>query len=914
MRELLLASFGGRQYGIWKDAILSVRDRHALHRIPLSPARIAGIMIDDGQTVTLADLSVCIGYETSPVIGQGRILLMAEGEKVTGFAVSGELRTQSISPGLLFLLPDYLKTPVFDTCAVHDGIAIPIINIAKLSSGVLKSGDESSGILLVIPAARSKNISGTERIRFFAAAGERYAVSAAGIGNSAVRPGPITPLPDMPHYVKGVTYRDGCLLPVIDLTQRIKRHSALPESLMLIAKIADAAFGFLIDRDEGMPPADKVSIKPVPLIAQSSWLKNVVVREGELIPLIDLAMALSPVSGAADDRPIWQRYATGSGFAAIFFKREAGVTEFSLLGVRYALPKVEVEDVIAFKPCRVLPDVPPIVIGVTEHNGEILPVVDLAMMFGRRSLATPAWRMMLVHNGNFRALVLAETVFGERRLAPDMHRTVPIHLPHNLMYGCYPDGNAVRIILNVEAISVHFEKSLIQKFMPALSHEMRMSATGVVYTFPEEKIGQAENVAGKQQPLSNVIPVRADAEPVPEAAPAVVLSPAVPRFEQQAAAEQDGEFVAWEKADSVAAAIAPEPEPEPIDILRAVATSAGTQASVTTADEWSGGAAFEHEHVQDVAETIPAPETMTAAATTPEHTVPAQGTSDRELSEDNKAREPVDIRKKSPLEILKASTKKKQARKVSATATADSWPAEPILTTASAMSGAPYHSNREVESLAVWSAYKQRAADKVWKRSIASGAIIAALIAVFYFAVTFDQPAVEKSAQATAPARIEQTLVQAEQTKAETAPVKTKTELAKEQTEQARMVAEQARLDAEQARTKAQAEIEARARQEANARHKFKESARQTLVLTPLTEMQIEPTRPAEKSRAPLELDIPADKPVDIDVYVVREGDTLWSISQRFTGSPYNYPRIAGENRIAEPDLIFPGQRIRLIK
>ena len=86
------------------------------------------------------------------------------------------------------------------------------------------------------------------------------------------------------------------------------------------------------------------------------------------------------------------------------------------------------------------------------------------------------------------------------------------------------------------------------------------------------------------------------------------------------------------------------------------------------------------------------------------------------------------------------------------------------------------------------------------------------------------------------------------------------------------------------------------------------------MVLTPLTEEKTEPPRPAEKSRAPLELDIPANKPVDIDLYVVQEGDTLWSISQRFTGSPYNYPRIAGENRIAEPDLIFPGQRIRLIK
>ena len=70
-----------------------------------------------------------------------------------------------------------------------------------------------------------------------------------------------------------------------------------------------------------------------------------------------------------------------------------------------------------------------------------------------------------------------------------------------------------------------------------------------------------------------------------------------------------------------------------------------------------------------------------------------------------------------------------------------------------------------------------------------------------------------------------------------------------------------------------------------------------------------------EQAKAPLELDIPKNMPpVDIDVYVVVKDDTLWSISERFTGNPFNYPRIAGGNQIANPDLIYPGQRIRLIK
>ena len=46
-------------------------------------------------------------------------------------------------------------------------------------------------------------------------------------------------------------------------------------------------------------------------------------------------------------------------------------------------------------------------------------------------------------------------------------------------------------------------------------------------------------------------------------------------------------------------------------------------------------------------------------------------------------------------------------------------------------------------------------------------------------------------------------------------------------------------------------------------------------------------------------------------IYIVKEGDTLWEISQRLTGDPLNYRQIAGLNQIPNPDLIFPGQSLR---
>ena len=47
--------------------------------------------------------------------------------------------------------------------------------------------------------------------------------------------------------------------------------------------------------------------------------------------------------------------------------------------------------------------------------------------------------------------------------------------------------------------------------------------------------------------------------------------------------------------------------------------------------------------------------------------------------------------------------------------------------------------------------------------------------------------------------------------------------------------------------------------------------------------------------------------------YTVKKGDTLWDLSQRFSDTPYLWPDLWSDNsQIANPHLIYPGQRIRL--
>jgi len=49
-------------------------------------------------------------------------------------------------------------------------------------------------------------------------------------------------------------------------------------------------------------------------------------------------------------------------------------------------------------------------------------------------------------------------------------------------------------------------------------------------------------------------------------------------------------------------------------------------------------------------------------------------------------------------------------------------------------------------------------------------------------------------------------------------------------------------------------------------------------------------------------------------IYTIKKGDTLWSLSEKFIGDPYYWPNIWAKNPdIGNPHLIFPGQKVRIL-
>ncbi len=49
-------------------------------------------------------------------------------------------------------------------------------------------------------------------------------------------------------------------------------------------------------------------------------------------------------------------------------------------------------------------------------------------------------------------------------------------------------------------------------------------------------------------------------------------------------------------------------------------------------------------------------------------------------------------------------------------------------------------------------------------------------------------------------------------------------------------------------------------------------------------------------------------------IYTIKKGDTLWSLSEKFIGDPYYWPNVWAKNPdIGNPHLIFPGQKVRIL-
>ncbi len=823
-----------------EDEIVAVRDVPGIHRIPLSPACIAGMSILDDRTVTLADLAVCLGL---PPLGRdvpARLLMMSDQEKVAGFVVEDRISRVESAPESVLPMPEYLKTAVVDSCVLHAAALIPVINISALFGRIQKADREPAVAEFVVPSASPADTGSVKSLRVFSTGEQVFAAPAAGLEDESFPPGRITQLSLIPPYVKGIAHHDGKVFPLIRLARRMKLPKAGKESTMIPADLSGAPFGFLVDDDKGTQFSRDFTIEPLPPLAQSLWVPSAARCQGELLPLIDLGMLMSP---RHDDIgvPLPDRYRPDSPFPGQFRTEEVVVAEFSLLGARHALPRAEVEDAVPLKPWRPVPNVQPIVAGVAEHQGELLPVLDLATVFGRRSLAQPEWKLLVVRNGDFRALVITESYYGERRLPLDQQRAVPIVLPHSVVYGCYPDRDVVRLILNVEALAVHFDLTLVKSFLGALSKEMEEAPAEIVPALLPEDYAVGEPVLS------------------------------APAAKGAAATDTDAAPMTAEE--------------EPPTGQEAEAPSA---EEVTVEAEQAGIAARESAAQEEAERLRLAEEERARQEAAEQERIAAEVQARQEAEERERAAEAA--RQQAEEEGLRQEAEERERLEAEARAEAERIEL----------------ARREAETRAeAEEAERLRLAEEERARQEAEAVVQEAeTIATAGEAAVSEAGREEQAAEGVRGAVAEETVIR---------------EVRREQELPAPAAASRAVPvpAAEEPRPKKSrlvvvliaAALIALFYLLGDTRKAPKEQA----VREEPAAVGTQGAAPKAEIDEPLVLKVPKGSVMDTEVYEVKKGDTLWHISKRFTGNPFNYPRVAKDNKIANPDLIFPKQKIRIM-
>lgn len=86
---------------------------------------------------------------------------------------------------------------------------------------------------------------------------------------------------------------------------------------------------------------------------------------------------------------------------------------FSLAGERYAVDTGHVHDVVPLRDVTPLPCTPSFVLGVVNHRGRILPVLDFRRLFGLAGEGVPeGTRLVAVEAGGMRFAIFADNVAG----------------------------------------------------------------------------------------------------------------------------------------------------------------------------------------------------------------------------------------------------------------------------------------------------------------------------------------------------------------------------------------------------------------------------------------------------------------------------------------------------------------------
>ncbi|MBE9607104.1 chemotaxis protein CheW [Acetobacteraceae bacterium H6797] len=266
-RSFILFSLGRQDYALPMEEVLEVIRLPAdVMALPEAEPAMLGAFDWRGAALPLLSLRALLGL---PAVRaeKGGVILLRLGGHLAGLAIDAmpgiiHLAEEAIGP-----VPPVLTRGAAEARIMAIGRPAGRRLVSLLSAAHLLDAATMERLALTgETVAQESGTAATQAERFvlFGLGGETFGLPVSAVEEVMRLPGRLTPLPRAPAFLKGVTYRRGELLPVIDQGQRFEAQGQGESQRILVLRVEGLLAGFAVDRlsDIVSIPADSISATP----------------------------------------------------------------------------------------------------------------------------------------------------------------------------------------------------------------------------------------------------------------------------------------------------------------------------------------------------------------------------------------------------------------------------------------------------------------------------------------------------------------------------------------------------------------------------------------------------------------------------------------------------------------------------
>jgi len=285
--QLVVLTVAGQEFSL---PVATVREivpvPEAVTRVPRARAHLIGMMTLRDALLPLVGLRELFGLDAAKAMDRGKVVVLRTAEGLVGVVVEDVRELLRVPRGRIDPVPPLMAREAefedMDGIARLEGGArlIPVLSAERLfrhglgdGVGVL-GGDarEREGDVAVETEAER-----AEAFVVFRLAGAEYGLPVAAVQEVLRQPDVVTPLPNAPDFVGGVTTLRGAVLPLVALRRLLRlpdgqdhgRGSAGGRGRVVVIAAGVARAGLLVDGMAGIVRIPDGAIAPAPVVSQA---------------------------------------------------------------------------------------------------------------------------------------------------------------------------------------------------------------------------------------------------------------------------------------------------------------------------------------------------------------------------------------------------------------------------------------------------------------------------------------------------------------------------------------------------------------------------------------------------------------------------------------------------------------------